>query len=283
MPPRMRTRSAGRPAAESLGGGTGVQVGRGGRGKRPSKGNDERVEDLNGQGNDQGLGANGGVEGVNGNVEEANRGERWECVSKWQLVLTRWIEKMENVQDMSGCSNDQKVKYTAGSFMGKDMYYLLRVSWLDPVMVAATDAQRLDKRGVPRNVNPVNARNPIVRACYECGSIDHVRSACPRLNRAQGPGGNHPNQVAANNGGENEPEEKMRQLKSAKAKEKEQKEIEVVRDFLEVFPDDLSRLPPVWEIEFQIELIPRATPVAKSPYRLTPSELKELSGKLKEI
>ncbi|GKC40328.1 hypothetical protein Tco_1052712 [Tanacetum coccineum] len=41
-----------------------------------------------------------------------------------------------------------------------------------------------DYRGVPRNVNPVNARNPTVKACYECGSIDHVRSACPRLNRA---------------------------------------------------------------------------------------------------
>ncbi|GKB17764.1 hypothetical protein Tco_0851687, partial [Tanacetum coccineum] len=51
MPPRMRTRSAGQPAAESLGGGTGVRVGRGERGKRPRE------------------------EGVNGNVEGANRGE----------------------------------------------------------------------------------------------------------------------------------------------------------------------------------------------------------------
>ncbi|GJW02589.1 putative reverse transcriptase domain-containing protein [Tanacetum coccineum] len=59
-----------------------------------------------------------------------------------------------------------------------------------------------DCRGVPRNVNPVNARNPTVRACYECGSTDHVRSACPRLNRAQEPEGNHPNQVAANNRGQ---------------------------------------------------------------------------------
>ncbi|GJR19601.1 putative reverse transcriptase domain-containing protein [Tanacetum coccineum] len=59
-----------------------------------------------------------------------------------------------------------------------------------------------DCRSVPRNVNPVNARNPTVRACYECGSTDHVRPACPRWNRAQGPGENHPNQVAANNGGQ---------------------------------------------------------------------------------
>nr|GEY41575.1 hypothetical protein [Tanacetum cinerariifolium] len=63
MPPRMRTRSAGRPAAESLRGGTGVWVGRG---------NDERVDDLNDQGNDQGLGANGGVKEVNENVEGVN-------------------------------------------------------------------------------------------------------------------------------------------------------------------------------------------------------------------
>ncbi|GJV13658.1 hypothetical protein Tco_1355199 [Tanacetum coccineum] len=35
------------------------------------------------------------------------------------VVLTRWIEKMESVHDMSGCSIDQKVKYTAGSFVGK--------------------------------------------------------------------------------------------------------------------------------------------------------------------
>nr|GEU92594.1 reverse transcriptase domain-containing protein [Tanacetum cinerariifolium] len=239
-----------------------------------------------------------------------------------------------------------------------------------------------DCRGMPRNVNPVNARNLPVRACYECGSTDHVRLACQRLNRAPGIGGNHPNQVVANNKGQGrrnqenqargrafmlgaeearhdwnivtgtftlndhfattlfdsgadysfvsitlipllgiEPselgmdwlsnhkakiichekvvriplldgkmlrvlgegsEEKARLLMSAKASDKKQKEIVVVRDFPEVFSDDLSGLLHVREIEFRIELILRATPVARSPYRLTPSELDELElNKLK--
>ncbi|GJX33976.1 hypothetical protein Tco_0245533 [Tanacetum coccineum] len=75
----------------------------------------------------------------------------------------------------------------------------------------------------------------------------------------------------------------MRHLMSAKAKEQKQEEIVVVRDFPEVFLDDLSGLPPIREIEFRIELIPGAIPVAKSPYRLAPSEMEELSGQLKEL
>ncbi|GKE79582.1 hypothetical protein Tco_1545702, partial [Tanacetum coccineum] len=62
---------------------------------------------------------------------------------------------------------------------------------------------------------------------------------------------------------------------------KKQEEIVIVRDFPEVFPDDLSGLPLVREIEFWIELIPGAMLVAKSSYRLAPSELEELSGQLK--
>ncbi|GKA81289.1 putative reverse transcriptase domain-containing protein [Tanacetum coccineum] len=79
------------------------------------------------------------------------------------------------------------------------------------------------------------------------------------------------------------PEEKARLLMSTKARDRKQKEIVVVRDFPEVFPDDLSGLPPLWEIEFRIELIPRAVRIAKSPYHLAPSELEELLGQLKEL
>nr|GEU62544.1 hypothetical protein [Tanacetum cinerariifolium] len=78
-------------------------------------------------------------------------------------------------------------------------------------------------------------------------------------------------------------EEKIRQLMSAKAKENKQEEIVAVRDFLEVFFDNLSGLPPVWGIKFQIELIPGAMPVLKSPYCLAPFDLEELSGQLKEL
>ncbi|GKF37054.1 putative reverse transcriptase domain-containing protein [Tanacetum coccineum] len=69
------------------------------------------------------------------------------------------------------------------------------------------------------------------------------------------------------------PKEKARFLMGVK----KQEEIVVVRDFPEVFSDDLSGLPPIQEIEFRIELIPGATAVAKSPCRLAHSELEELS------
>nr|GEU44780.1 putative reverse transcriptase domain-containing protein [Tanacetum cinerariifolium] len=79
------------------------------------------------------------------------------------------------------------------------------------------------------------------------------------------------------------PKNKAIFLISTKTRDKKQEEIVVVRDFPEVFPDDLSGLPSLREIEFHIELIPGAIPVAKSPYHLAPSELEELSGQLKEL
>ncbi|XP_076889002.1 uncharacterized protein LOC143539620 [Bidens hawaiensis] len=60
-------------------------------------------------------------------------------------------------------------------------------------------------------------------------------------------------------------------------------DIPVVKDYPEVFPDDLPGLPPSRHVEFRIDLIPGATPVAKSPYRLAPSEIQELSSQLQEL
>ncbi|GJV17503.1 putative reverse transcriptase domain-containing protein [Tanacetum coccineum] len=78
-------------------------------------------------------------------------------------------------------------------------------------------------------------------------------------------------------------EEKLRHSKSAKVKEQKLKDIVVVRNFPEVFLDNLSGLPPSREIEFRIDLIPGPMPVAKSPYRLAPSEMEELSSQLREL
>nr|GEZ84507.1 putative reverse transcriptase domain-containing protein [Tanacetum cinerariifolium] len=71
--------------------------------------------------------------------------------------------------------------------------------------------------------------------------------------------------------------------RSAKAKEQKKEDIVVIRNFPGVFSNDLSGLLPNREIEFCIDLIPKAIPVAKSPYRFTPSEMEELSGQLKEL
>ncbi|GJV99969.1 putative reverse transcriptase domain-containing protein [Tanacetum coccineum] len=68
-----------------------------------------------------------------------------------------------------------------------------------------------------------------------------------------------------------------------KSEKKRLKDVPVVRDFPEVFPEDLPRIPPTRKVEFQIDLIPGAAPVAQAPYRLAPSEMKELSKQLKEL
>ncbi|GJY79221.1 putative reverse transcriptase domain-containing protein [Tanacetum coccineum] len=62
-----------------------------------------------------------------------------------------------------------------------------------------------------------------------------------------------------------------------------QEDIPVVREFPEVFPEDLPGLPPVRQVEFQIDLIPGAAPVARAPYKLAPSEMQELSDQLQEL
>nr|GEZ23026.1 putative reverse transcriptase domain-containing protein [Tanacetum cinerariifolium] len=58
-----------------------------------------------------------------------------------------------------------------------------------------------------------------------------------------------------------------------KSDEKRLENIHVVREFPDVFPEELHGLPPVHQVEFQIDLIPRAAPVARAPYRLAPSEM----------
>ena len=60
-------------------------------------------------------------------------------------------------------------------------------------------------------------------------------------------------------------------------------EVEVVRSFPEVFPDELVSLPPDREIEFVIETLPETNPVSRTCYRMAPAELKELKTQLQDL
>ncbi|GJS41488.1 hypothetical protein Tco_0566531 [Tanacetum coccineum] len=368
MPPRMRTQSVGRPAAESLGWRTGERVGRGGRGRRPREGNDERIDDLNGQRKWTRhllpamlaqVSNRGNVGNQNGKLvtHRERSGERWECD-----ILTRWIEKIESVHDMSGCSIDQKVKYIGGLFVGHEMQKLESELW-NHAMVGAGHAAYTDRfhelaRNQSGNVVNENVRNVLVNgngvgclykeflACNhkECNGKGGVvvltcwikkmepvqdMSDCSVDQKVKYTAGlfmgkaltwwnsqictlsqevvNHAmvgaghaaysdrfhelarlvphlvtpesrmieryvygrapqihGMVAATEPNTMIPlpdskvlrvlgersEEKARLLMSAKANEKNQEKIVVVRDFPEVFPDDLSGLPPIREIEF---------------------------------
>ncbi|GJQ98233.1 putative reverse transcriptase domain-containing protein [Tanacetum coccineum] len=67
------------------------------------------------------------------------------------------------------------------------------------------------------------------------------------------------------------------------SEEKRLEDVPIVRDFPEVFPKDLPGLPPTRQVEFQIDLVPGTALVARAPYRLAPSEMKELSEQLQEL
>ncbi|GKF69682.1 hypothetical protein Tco_0202739 [Tanacetum coccineum] len=68
-----------------------------------------------------------------------------------------------------------------------------------------------------------------------------------------------------------------------KSEEKRLEDVPIVQYFPKVFSKDLPGLPPTQKVEFQIDLIPGAAPVARAPYRLAPSEMKEFSEQLKEL
>ena len=59
--------------------------------------------------------------------------------------------------------------------------------------------------------------------------------------------------------------------------------MDVVREFPDVFPEDLPGLPPERQVEFHIDLTPGAAPIARTPYRLAPTEMKEMMSQLQEL
>nr|GFC95529.1 putative reverse transcriptase domain-containing protein [Tanacetum cinerariifolium] len=68
-----------------------------------------------------------------------------------------------------------------------------------------------------------------------------------------------------------------------KSEGKRLEDVPIVKDFPKVFLEDLLAIPPARQVEFQIDLVPGVAPVARAPYRLAPSEMKELAGQLQEL
>jgi hypothetical protein len=75
----------------------------------------------------------------------------------------------------------------------------------------------------------------------------------------------------------------LAQIVEKKLEGKKISEIPVFQDFPDVFPEDISGLPPVRQVEFRIDLVLDAAPAAKGPYRLAPAEIQELSNQLQEL
>ncbi|GJX47646.1 putative reverse transcriptase domain-containing protein [Tanacetum coccineum] len=79
----------------------------------------------------------------------------------------------------------------------------------------------------------------------------------------------------------------LAQVTSNKAEDKSEvkrlEDVSIVREFLKVFPEDLPGLPSARQVEFQIDLVPGAAPVARAPYRLAQAEMQELSTQLQEL
>ena len=63
----------------------------------------------------------------------------------------------------------------------------------------------------------------------------------------------------------------------------EVKDMSVVREYSDVLPNELVSLPPEREVEFKIDLMPETTPISKPPYRMAPTELKELKVQLQDL
>ncbi|GJV45246.1 putative reverse transcriptase domain-containing protein [Tanacetum coccineum] len=143
-----------------------------------------------------------------------------------------------------------------------------------------------------------NNNNQQGNGCFECGAQGHFKRNCPKLNnndRGNQAGNNRaPAKVyAVGNAGAN-PDNVVagshvflahvttKEIED-KSEKKRLEDVPIVKDFPEVFPEDLPGLPPTRQVEFQIDLVPGAAPVARAPYRLAPSEMKELSEQLKEL
>nr|GEU72032.1 putative reverse transcriptase domain-containing protein [Tanacetum cinerariifolium] len=138
------------------------------------------------------------------------------------------------------------------------------------------------------NAQRNNRANPKGNGCFECEATGHFMRDCPKLKNKDGEKVNASGWVYAvrnveKRGNASRDPDSNVVTKEDKSEGKQLKDVPVVWDYPEVFPKDLPGLPPARPVEFQIDLILGAALVARAPYRLAPSEMKELSYQLQDL
>nr|GEV47812.1 putative reverse transcriptase domain-containing protein [Tanacetum cinerariifolium] len=148
------------------------------------------------------------------------------------------------------------------------------------------------------NANVANAQRdgketPKGNGCFKCRASGHFKRDCPKLKNKNGEIGMLKDGcmrlgMRKRTGMHQQTRTQMSSRISTKKEEdklegKQLKDVPIVRDFLEIFLKDLPGLPSARLVEFKIGVIPGAAPVARAPYRLAPSEMKELSKQLQEL
>nr|GEY68417.1 reverse transcriptase domain-containing protein [Tanacetum cinerariifolium] len=136
--------------------------------------------------------------------------------------------------------------------------------------------------------------------CFKCNEKGHRKRDCPKLKK-NGQGGNNRGAVYRLGAVDAQQDPKVvtdmfllnnryataifdsAQLTKQESKLKRLEDVPIIQDYHEVFPKELHGLLPPRQVEFRIDLIPSVAPVARAPYRLAPSEMKELSKQLKEL
>nr|GEV73231.1 putative reverse transcriptase domain-containing protein [Tanacetum cinerariifolium] len=285
----MTTQSACRQTAAPRGGWTGRE---GGRTGEPTGRVGGRTGDQNGQGGNYANNIQGDVRSVN--VNNGQNGclykEFMACSPKdydgkgGAIAYTRWIKKMESVQNMSGYGVNQKIRVMVVATKPKIIQsVVLKAGMLtDETIRNGSLRKNAKKRGNYRepsrdgNVRDDNKRS--MTGMTSTSTTNHVRREYTWVP--------HPSDYRV----------RLRMVTLVNARHPttaregcfecggtDHYKAACLRNFLEVFPNDLSGLPPSQEFKFRIYLIPRAIPIAKYPYQLVPFEMEELSSQLKEL